>query len=118
MKLGASEHEVAGLTWDQVGQRLAAGAAAILPIGAGAKQHGLHMPMATDQVFAEYFARALVGRIDALIWPTLTYGAYPAFVAYARSVSLSNNTFQAAVTEIADALLRSAPGACSSSTRA
>jgi hypothetical protein len=36
MKLGASEHEVAGLTWDQVGQRLAAGAAAILPIGAGA----------------------------------------------------------------------------------
>jgi creatinine amidohydrolase len=106
MKLGASEHEVAGLTWDQVGQRLAAGAAAILPIGAGAKQHGLHMTMATDQVFAEYFSGALAQRIDALIWPTLTYGAYPAFVAYAGSVSLSNNTFQAAVTEIADALLR------------
>jgi creatinine amidohydrolase/Fe(II)-dependent formamide hydrolase-like protein len=32
------------------------GAAALLPIGAGAKQHGLHMTMATDQVFAEYFA--------------------------------------------------------------
>ena len=53
---------MAGLTWDQVKARLAGGAAAILPIGAGAKQHGLHMPMATDQLFAEYFARALATR--------------------------------------------------------
>lgn len=105
MKHGASKHEVAGLTWDRVKARLAAGAAAILPIGAGAKQHGLHMTMGTDQVFAAYFSRALAERIDALIWPTLTYGAYPAFVAYAGSVSLSNATFQAVVTEIADSLL-------------
>ena len=89
---------------DQVKERLAAGAAAILPIGAGAKQHGLHMAMATDQVFAEYFSRALAERIDALIWPTLTYGFYPAFVAYAGSVSLSNRSFQAVVTEIANSL--------------
>jgi creatinine amidohydrolase len=105
MKLAASNHEVAGLAWDQVKDRLAGGAAAILPIGAGSKQHGLHMPMATDQVLAEYFGRVLADRIDALIWPTLTYGAYPAFIAYAGSVSLSDRTFQAAVTEIADALL-------------
>ena len=105
MTHGAKTHEVAGLTWDQVGQRLAGGAAAILPIGAGAKQHGLHMTMATDRVFADYFSRALAERIDALIWPTLTYGAYPAFVAYAGSVSLSNASFQAVVTEIANALL-------------
>jgi creatinine amidohydrolase len=98
-------HEVAGLTWDKIKDRLAGGAAAILPIGAGAKQHGLHMPMSTDQLFANYFARALAERIDALIWPTLTYGFYPAFVAYAGSVSLSGATFQATVTEIADALV-------------
>ena len=105
MKHGTSKHEVAGLTWDRVGELLAAGAAAILPIGAGAKQHGLHMTMATDQFFAEYFARVLADKIDALIWPTLTYGAYPAFVAYPGSVSLADATFQAVVTEIADALL-------------
>lgn len=101
----APKNDVAELTWDTVRERLAAGAAAILPIGAGAKQHGLHMTMATDQVFAEHFSRALADRIDALIWPTLTYGAYPAFVAYAGSVSLSHRSFQAIVTEIADALL-------------
>ena len=105
MNFEAPEHEVAGLTWDRIRERLAAGAAAILPIGAGAKQHGLHMPMGTDQLFAAYFARALAEKIDALIWPTLTYGFYPAFVAYAGSVSLSKETFQAVVTEIADALV-------------
>ena len=55
MKRGPSQHEVAGLTWDRVKERLARARAAILPIGAGSKQHGLHMPMATDQFFAEYF---------------------------------------------------------------
>jgi creatinine amidohydrolase len=105
MKHCWSKHEVAGLAWDAVRDRLGAGAAAILPIGAGAKQHGFHMPMATDQVFADYFACALAKKIDALIWPTLTYGAYPAFVRYAGSASLSNATFQAVVTEIAGALV-------------
>ncbi len=105
MTRGTSQNRVADLTWDRVGKRLACGAAAILPVGAGAKQHGLHMRMATDQVFAEYFAGALSERIDALIWPTLTYGAYPAFVAYPGSISLSDDVFRKVVTEIADALL-------------
>ena len=116
MKHDASEHDVAGLTWDRIGQQLRNGAAAILPIGAGAKEHGFHMPMATDQVFADYFSRALAKKIDALIWPTLSYGAYPAFVSYAGSVSLSNEAFQAVVTEIADALVDFGARRVSSST--
>jgi creatinine amidohydrolase len=105
MKSESEEHEVGSLTWDRVGERLAAGAAAILPIGAGAKEHGLHTPMASDRIFAEYFGRAIAERVDALIWPTLTYGAYPAFVAYAGSASLSNDSFRAVLAEIMDALI-------------
>jgi creatinine amidohydrolase len=101
----AKARKVADLTWDVVAKRLKGGTAALLPIGAGAKQHGLHMRMATDQVFAEYFADTVAEKTGALIWPTLTYGAYPAFVAYAGSASLSDATFQSAVTEIADGLL-------------
>ena len=103
--LAAKARKVADLTWDVVAERLKGGAAALLALGAGAKQHGLHMTMATDQVFAEYFAGVVAEETNALIWPTLTYGAYPAFVAHAGSASLSNATFQSAVTEIADALL-------------
>jgi creatinine amidohydrolase len=96
---------VADLTWDQVKIRLARGALAILPIGAGAKQHGLHLPMNTDQIVAEHLAHALASRLDALIWPTLSYGFYPAFTAYAGSVSLTSQTFKATVGEIIDGLL-------------
>ena len=103
--LAAKARKVADLTWDVVAERLKGGAAALLPIGAGAKQHGLHMTMATDQVFAEYFAGVVAEETNALIWPTLTYGAYPAFVAYAGSARLSDATFQSAVKEIANALL-------------
>ena len=44
-------------------------------------------------------------RIDALIWPTVTYGYYPAFVEYAGSSSLSASTFEAVVHEIAADIL-------------
>ena len=89
---------VAHLTWDVAARRLAAGAIAVVPVGAGAKQHGLHLPMMTDQLLAEHFARLLAEQIaaigDALIWPTLTYGFYPAFAAYPGSVTLPQAQFQ------------------------
>lgn len=93
-------HDVGHLTWDAVAARIAAGALAILPIGAGAKEHGFHLPMRTDQAQAEWLAARLAERFDALVWPTLTYGYYPAFVAYAGSASLSPGTFEAVVREI------------------
>jgi creatinine amidohydrolase len=93
------------LTWDEVARRIAEGAAAILPIGAAAKQHGFHLPLNTDRVQAERFAAKLAERIDALIWPTLSYGYYPAFTEYAGSSSLSASTFEAVVHEIATGIL-------------
>lgn len=98
-------HHVADLTWDAVGHRLAEGAAAILPIGAGAKEHGLHMPMGTDQRQAAWLADQLASTIDALIWPTVSYGYYPAFVAYAGSATLSETTFVTVVRELVDGLI-------------
>jgi creatinine amidohydrolase len=93
------------LTWDEVARRIAEGAAAIVPIGAAAKQHGFHLPLNTDRIQAEWLAARLAERIDALIWPTLTYGYYPAFTEYAGSSSLSASTFEAVVHEIAAGIL-------------
>lgn len=97
---------VADLTWDEVSRRIALGAAALLPIGAAAKEHGLHLPMNTDFLQAEWLARKLSARIDALYWPALSYGYYPAFVNYAGSITLSAGLFQALVTEIVSELRR------------
>ena len=98
-------HFIENMIWDEVGRHIADGAAAILPVGAAAKQHGFHLPLNTDRIQAEFLASKLAARIDALVWPTLTYGHYPAFVEYAGSISLSAATFEAMVTEIASDIL-------------
>src|ERR1700730_1452324 len=85
--MGADRNFIERLTWDDVGRRIAGGSAAILPIGAAAKQHGFHLPLNADRIQAEYFAARLTERVDALVWPTVTYGYYPAFVEYAGSSS-------------------------------
>lgn len=61
--------------------------------------------MGTDQITAEWLAARLARKIDALIWPTLTYGYYPAFTAYAGSCSLSRPAFMATLREIIEGLL-------------
>jgi len=107
-----SDHDFAGsansvesfiekLTWDEVARRIAAGAVAILPIGAAAKEHGFHLPMNTDRIQAEWLAAEMADRFDALIWPTVNYGHYPAFAEYAGSSGLSAPLFENLIEEIA-----------------
>jgi creatinine amidohydrolase len=98
-------HFVERLSWDAVARHIENGAAGILPIGAGAKEHGFHLPMNTDRIQAEWLAAKLAERVDALIWPTVSYGYYPAFVEYAGSASLSASVFEAVIHEIAAAIL-------------
>lgn len=93
------------LSWDEVAARIAKGTAAILPIGAGAKQHGFHLPMNTDRLQAEALAAVISAHVDALIWPTVTYGYYPAFTEYAGSASLSDETFERVVEELTRSLV-------------
>jgi creatinine amidohydrolase len=93
------------LSWDEVRSRIGNGAAAILPVGAGAKQHGFHLPMNTDRIQAEWLAVRIAERFDALIWPTVTYGYYPAFVEYAGSSGLSAPVFEAMIQEIATGIM-------------
>ena len=105
MSVEAERNFVEHLPWDEAARRIAHGTAAILPIGAAAKQHGLHLPLDTDRIQAERLSSELAGRIDALVWPALTYGHYPAFVEYAGTISLSAATFEAVVAEIAAGIL-------------
>jgi creatinine amidohydrolase len=91
---------LASAAWPQVAERLAAGAPALLPVGAACKQHGPHLPMHSDWLQAEWLARALAERASVVCWPTLGYGYYPAFTDYPGSISLSVETFTALVGEI------------------
>jgi creatinine amidohydrolase len=107
MEIDTDRHFIERMYWDEVARRLGDGAVAILPIGAAAKQHGFHLPLNTDRIQAEWLAGRMAEKIDALIWPTLSYGHYPAFVEYAGSSSLSISTFEALVREVAGQILGS-----------
>lgn len=93
-------HRVSGMTWPEIEQRLASGAAALLPIGAGAKEHGLHMPMNTDEIQADWLADQVALQHDLLVWPTVRYGYYPAFRDFPGSISLGVETFKALIKDI------------------
>jgi creatinine amidohydrolase len=107
METDTDRHFIEHMHWDEVARHIGDGAVAILPIGAAAKQHGFHLPLNTDRIQAEWLAGQMAEEIDALIWPTLTYGHYPAFVEYAGSSSLSISTFEALVREVAAQILGS-----------
>jgi creatinine amidohydrolase len=96
---------IENLTWDEVARRIGDGATAILPIGAAAKEHGFHLPMNTDRIQAECFAARMADRFDALIWPTVSYGHYPAFAEYAGSTGLSAPLFESMIEEIATVIV-------------
>ena len=56
MGTDTDRHFIAHMMWDEVARHIANGAAAILPIGAAAKQHGFHLPLDTDRIQAECLA--------------------------------------------------------------
>ncbi len=102
---------VASVPWPEVQARLKRGARAILPIAAGAKEHGYHLPMGTDFLQAEWLASALSEVANIAIWPIVSYGFYPAFVDYPGSCSLSRATFVATIGEILQDIYRAGANA-------
>jgi creatinine amidohydrolase len=97
----------AELAWPEVEKRIQSGAIVILPVGAGAKEHGRHLPLNTDQLQAEWLAARLIEKANVLVWPTLTYGHYPAFADYPGGCSLSTATFENLMEEILQSILGS-----------
>jgi creatinine amidohydrolase len=92
--------EVAEVAWPEVQRRLAAGATALLPVGAGAKEHGRHLPMNADYLQAKWLVDRLTRLAPVVAWPTVNYGHYPAFVDYPGSCSLSPEVFETMVGQV------------------
>lgn len=97
---------VADSNWLDIKRRVADDAIGVLPVAAAAKAHGLHLPMNADYLQAEWLSQRLIEQRNVLVWPTLTYGYYPAFLEYPGSCSLPSQTFQELVRHIAEDIYR------------
>ena len=54
------------LTWPEVRDRLAAKRPVVVPVGARSKEHGPHLPMKTDYLWARAFGDGIAGRLPVL----------------------------------------------------
>jgi len=97
------------LTWAEADPRLRADPLVVIPIGAGAKEHGLHLPLGTDRILADHLARRLAERVQVIVLPTVTYGYYPHFTAFPGSLHLEAATFGAMIKEIILSMVRHGP---------
>lgn len=95
---------VEAVDWSTVANRLERGDTAVVAIGAAAKEHGWHLPMATDYLQAEALVDQLIAELTLVAWPTLSYGYYPVFVDYPGSISLREEVFQALVSDVIDGI--------------
>jgi creatinine amidohydrolase len=67
------------LSWPEAEKRFAASPIVIVPFGAGAKEHGPHLPMNADRVVMDYLLQAAVESTDVIVAPAIVHGWFPAF---------------------------------------
>jgi creatinine amidohydrolase len=97
------------LTWVQAEQALTPDTVVVLPLGAGAKEHGPHLPLCNDWLLAEHFKQRVLEAADVVIAPTLAYHYYPAFVEYPGSISLRLETARDLIEDICISLAAFGP---------
>lgn len=61
------------MTWPEYRQRIEDGAVVFLPVGAH-EQHGPHLPMATDAIFAQRVAERVAEQINGIVLPVVRFG--------------------------------------------
>ncbi|GGJ15414.1 amidase [Halobellus salinus] len=67
---------IADETWPELGDYLEDESIALVPLGS-TEQHGPHLPLATDHIIAEAYAREAAERTGYLCTPTINIGVSP-----------------------------------------
>ncbi|UCC85046.1 MAG: creatininase family protein [Gemmatimonadota bacterium] len=93
------------LSWPEAEARLRAAPLVILPFGAGAKEHGPHLPMNADQKVMEYLCRQAVDSLPVLVAPPILHGWFPAFRDYPGTEVSDPEVFSQYVLEVARSLV-------------
>ena len=67
------------LTWPEAKEWLQKAPVVIVPFGAGAKEHGPHLPMNADFKVVEYLCKKAVESHSVIVAPPIQHGWFPAF---------------------------------------
>ena len=93
------------LTWPDAERRLQEAPLVIVPFGAGAKEHGPHMPMNADQVVMEYLVQQAVDSLPVIVAPPIVHGWFPAFREFPGTEVRDPDVFREYVFEVVRSLV-------------
>ena len=94
------------LTWTDAERWLAEAPLVILPFGAGAKEHGPHLPMNADAVVMDLLCRTAVDSLPVVVAPPILHGWFPAFRGFPGTEVADPTVFQDYVFEVALSLVK------------
>ena len=94
------------LTWPVAEERIRQAPLVILPFGAGAKEHGPHLPMNADRVVMEHLLDAATESSPVIVAPPILHGWFPAFRDFPGTEVADPGVFQAYVFEVAMSLVK------------
>jgi len=95
------------LTWPEAEEMFARAPVVVLPVGAGAKEHGPQLPMNADAVVLEYLSQMAVDSLPVLVAPPILHGWFPAFRAFPGTEVADPAEFEAYVMGVALSLVKS-----------
>jgi len=96
---------VACLTRDEFAEAMRQKRWLLLPFGA-VEQHGPHLPIGTDLLYAEYVCKAVAEGVNGLVAPGLPYGVCRTMRHFPGTVSLTPGTLGTLVQEIVAEYMR------------
>ena len=98
--------ELDQLSWPEVRDEIESGRDTVVIAFGATEQHGLHMPLATDALLGDHFARLVAERLDAFVAPTVRVGCSSHHLDFPGTLSLEDETFHAIVADHVRSLAR------------
>jgi len=98
--------ELDKLSWPEVQAELEKGRVTVVVALGATEQHGRHLPLATDALLGDEFARVVADRLDAFVAPTVRVGCSAHHLDFAGTLSIQDETFHAIVADLVRSLAR------------
>ena len=95
------------LAWPELEQRFREAPLVVLPFGAGAKEHGPHLPMNADAVVMRELCERAIAELPILVAPPILHGWFPAFRSFPGTEVADPDVYREYVFAVAQSLVRS-----------
>jgi len=92
--------------WMDAERLLTPDAVVVVTMGAASKEHGPHLPLATDFLQADFIKQRVAERTPVIVAPPIQYGYYPPFAEYPGSTTLRFSVARDVVEDVCPSIAR------------